>query len=724
MEHQFEQTKQNHLNQKLRSNIWEFLRPTIRKIIFFLILVLPVVSNFFIEFFQVQLIPARFVLLHMCLASVFKTYVLLTRPVASIFGGYAYAGGEEYIFAFYYLVLASIIWLLACFVKWIWTKFFNIFKTKAKSIESLLVFVFLIAFLSIFIIWPLLITKNAVVVEKDTRKDFLMPEGEVVEIFKLQQVILKNQSIMPVLHALPSITICMYDRDKQDSKFVMASYDGLDKSASESIRLVGREEKKFFLTVIENIRNNDNGGYYDQFLIFYDAGWNNRDFCEELREKDIKGAEKVEIIRQPLNSEKEKSELSPPVTTKDVNIEGIERCEEISFENRRYYPTAERYDCYRELALKTLNIAVCDYFDNDIRRDICKIKIAAKKADSEICGQIMTKENKLRCQMAIKASQDGADVCEQIRDWKNLLERSYCFFFLAEARLEPNLCENIEISEPGFFNQSDCYRDIAFVKRDFSICDKIKNSDCKIRIILQIQDPSLCEGLDDFYKEDCYTELAKLSKNPLLCGRISKKFGEQDECYDKVAKVAKDESICDFIAPSSELATKVCYPDENKPSLPPTCYYFPTIKDFCYRDVAAIKKDISVCDQVPENVNKDLCYEAVLETIKDISICTKMKDPYKKDFCYITIAVNQKDSTICSDVIYKKDRCYTQVAEVNNDVFLCDQVSQKDDCYHDVAIFVKDVAVCDLIQDIQKKQSCRQDVYGVQRGEHRNRKIL
>lgn len=200
-------------------------------------------------------------------------------------------------------------------------------------------------------------------------------------------------------------------------------------------------------------------------------------------------------------------------------------------------------------------------------------------------------------------------------------------------------------------------------------------------------------------------------------------YGTKTECAMSIAEASQNEKKCDLIPKTYYSFEKLCYPED---SMPPTCYYRPDERDLCYEDVAKIKKDISVCENAPEDINKDRCYQVIFEQSKDIAICPKMEDPYNKDFCFIDVAKDQKNSEICKQVVYKKDRCYSRIAEINNDVSLCDNVSvsEKGNCYYDVATFTKDSSICDLILSAALKQECYSDVYWAQQGSIVNRKTL
>jgi len=118
-----------------------------------------------------------------------------------------------------------------------------------------------------------------------------------------------------------------------------------------------------------------------------------------------------------------------------------------------------------------------------------------------------------------------------------------------------------------------------------------------------------CAGLnDEFDKSLCYTDLAVANQDPIICNKLSDKFGVKDNCLISVAIDKKEISICDKI----------------------TIQYS---KDYCYSKIGAAKQDLSICSSIRKEFEKDFCYSDIAIAKQDLKICEYVVDSLNKDSC-------------------------------------------------------------------------------------------
>lgn len=63
---------------------------------------------------------------------------------------------------------------------------------------------------------------------------------------------------------------------------------------------------------------------------------------------------------------------------------------------------------------------------------------------------------------------------------------------------------------------------------------------------MQNNDPSSCEKSEGILKISCYSEIAKKTKNPVICEKIEESL-MRGACYSNIAEETKDPTVCDKI---------------------------------------------------------------------------------------------------------------------------------------------------------------------------------
>lgn len=149
------------------------------------------------------------------------------------------------------------------------------------------------------------------------------------------------------------------------------------------------------------------------------------------------------------------------------------------------------------------------------------------------------------------------------------------------------------------------------------------------------------------------------------------------------------------------------------------------LKENCFGDLAAQKRDSSFCDELEGDDARDGCIWDVYYETKDKKYCEEMKDP---SGCYYNYAGEVEDSSFC-DLIpneESKDNCYRDIVNYHGkDYTVCSKIgdegimrncyfgvckeieeSLQSDCYKDAAINLSDSFACGKILDEGKKNQC------------------
>jgi len=123
---------------------------------------------------------------------------------------------------------------------------------------------------------------------------------------------------------------------------------------------------------------------------------------------------------------------------------------------------------------------------------------------------------------------------------------------ISEAKTTGDItkCKSMVGKEGIEIKRYECFKEVAIVKKDESLCEKIsiyvpQYPECYIQIALIKKDPTICGKIDyQWPREECYIEVAKIEKNPQLCGKIFF-TGNRDKCYKEVATSKKDQTLCE-----------------------------------------------------------------------------------------------------------------------------------------------------------------------------------
>ena len=285
----------------------------------------------------------------------------------------------------------------------------------------------------------------------------------------------------------------------------------------------------------------------------------------------------------------------------------------------------------------------------------------------------------------ISSIKDVAD-CNKLND----RDKANCYKELAYIKRDQSICDNIEV----YGIKDQCYTIVAIAKQEASICknteDPHYNSECYKGIAIAKNDLRICDEISsEAYKDGCYREFSKAKGNQSVCENI-KKQGVKCDCYSDIAMKKKDISICI--------------------NAPREC------QDFCYSLAA---QDIPACENIKSQYAKEGCYEIIAIRNEDATICEKLEKQIERDFCIAKVGVRKEDFSVCDIVqnqTIKEGDCYFEIFEEYvtdkfngkytkqdiTDITICYKIQDelvKSYCYMAVAVGRRDTSVCDQIED-------------------------
>jgi hypothetical protein len=155
------------------------------------------------------------------------------------------------------------------------------------------------------------------------------------------------------------------------------------------------------------------------------------------------------------------------------------------------------------------SLKICSIFKNDSRLKQCIISrpiseqlfcIALIKNNSNYCRYITYTEQQTRCRAFIENKPELCEETGSIRDW--------------------------------------CYQDYGINKRNFLICDKVKDYEKRMSCLgATMKNPAMCEKLNENDKFICIINLAEYTKNKQLCEMLSGDY--KTECYGELNSILK-----------------------------------------------------------------------------------------------------------------------------------------------------------------------------------------
>ncbi len=278
-----------------------------------------------------------------------------------------------------------------------------------------------------------------------------------------------------------------------------------------------------------------------------------------------------------------------------------------------------------------------------------------------------------------------------------------CYYNLAMEKEDPTICDKFPDSEPQgyssnwastapYLRKSSCLRDLAKKTKDPSICKKIKYQLVRDHCLAVVtQNSSLCEGISGRMRNTCYLEVVAVTKDPRICEKMGTDPNSLRSCYDILSYYYQKQNlgVCESITGADS---------ENR-------------RDACYRNIAKVKWNPSICDKIQSQSYKDECYYGVAIVNRNSSLCDRIQRELYKYECYENVARSRGDYTPCDNIPdqHYRDKCYCASTDYNKNLSICDKIQDQNCrymCYGSVARAKKDTSICDKIQDQNEKDTC------------------
>lgn len=306
---------------------------------------------------------------------------------------------------------------------------------------------------------------------------------------------------------------------------------------------------------------------------------------------------------------------------------------------------------------------------------ICLEELAVNKRDSDICYYLF-EFDKRACIIEVVTAKaihkDDERVCyslENPREGRTYYEIAHCVTEFAKANKDESFCEQLE-GWSGFV-QEGCYKELAIVKDDISLCEKSSYQNSK----------------------SCYTTILENKSNPAeLCSTLQ--TGLIFDCLNVVdCDKSKDITDCEKILESTKANYHVCELEGND-----------YIQRRCYTDFALYLNNVELCAKTG---NKAPCYEKIAIATDNMNLCgAEGLDPVLMTKCYKHFAELKNDLSICYKVAPGENYvCMKDYAVRQDNPELCETLpSYKEACYADIAMNRQDTSLCEKAGEF--KENC------------------
>ncbi len=188
--------------------------------------------------------------------------------------------------------------------------------------------------------------------------------------------------------------------------------------------------------------------------------------------------------------------------------------------------------------------------------------------------------------------------CSLLRDGPDQTPQSWCYHFLAEKKLDANLCKKVKDKSI----REECYEPIALLKLDSSIClmlDSELKEKCLFRTFMRkVGNPTLeeCNSITNTdYRDSCFMTVfnsdLRGQKSPVICNIINRLSTKRD-CLITVAKLTSNLSIC-LSLPNDDVLTAS------------------SSQNSCFSKIAEYNNAPDVCSNIKHDYSKEYCIKRI-----------------------------------------------------------------------------------------------------------------
>lgn len=208
-----------------------------------------------------------------------------------------------------------------------------------------------------------------------------------------------------------------------------------------------------------------------------------------------------------------------------------------------------------------------------------------------------------------------------------------------------------------------------------------------------------CEKQAGAFREECYSNLARIKNDASYCNSISRENYElSDSCFYSIAVKEKQTGLCFQMAYGvPDCLTEIALATNSGAA----CEQAGFEKDTCLK--ALKENNYSLCRNL--GWNRLNCVEAIDN--KDASYCNSIYN--SADSCFEQLGIQEKNPEYCKKISGNSDSCYYEIALAANNANLCELVKEtRDQCVAWVAFNTNDKVLCDKAGS--ERQSCIDDL--------------
>ncbi len=396
--------------------------------------------------------------------------------------------------------------------------------------------------------------------------------------------------------------------------------------------------------------------------------------------------------------EKELTQLKTDQCLNDYAIQynDISACREIqelSIDNcvKEIAVNLKNYDSCKEIKLKNITL-----------RDDCFYDIAVSLKDSGGCSQIIDSTKSNTCNAIVAASENSIEACRKI---SVVSDRDLCFEAIGVSTKDFVVCSYISTAKTG-----------TGFKRDA----------CLDTVLTEIKEETMCGyylGTDS--KNNCYSEVGKDKKNPLICNKSTDQ-NISDHCIKSIAVEEQDSDYCLQIIQSEVFQECVIEVGEANPNKD-ACELIENLatKDNCFYNTAKSTQKDLYCSYVLDNEIRDTCYDELAVELNNEDLCSKIRllNSNLKNHCYSNIAINSLNSSLCENLTGSTQYidCYNNIAVSLTDYSLCNSADKyfpkliyatSDYCFYAYAEDTNNANACAEIRNIGYRTNCDTNALG------------
>tara|TARA_Y100000310_G_scaffold343333_1_gene450476 strand:- start:1212 stop:1895 length:684 start_codon:yes stop_codon:yes gene_type:complete len=133
------------------------------------------------------------------------------------------------------------------------------------------------------------------------------------------------------------------------------------------------------------------------------------------------------------------------------------------------------------------------------------------------------------------------------------------------------------------------------------------------------------------------------------------------------------------------------------------------LRDSCVAQLALVKSDVDVCDLISRDNTKGFCQFQLINVTGTATDCKNIENTFWSGNCHLNFALSDNDVRLCGTLSgNQKNLCFEQIAFATNDYFVCHALPDIDEarCIYEIAKEIKDEKACDELKGTLHKSAC------------------